>query len=187
MRFMEFNPKKKEVEKLTEGNTDCVIRAIMLAMNTTRSMEQASTGKDKLFVTWEEAYDIACAKGREIYAMPDTFDTLDAVLTDMGYKYIEYDGTAASVADKYPIGCMILDMPLHNSVIVNGVMHDAEDCGRRKLLGYWDNAKERARLEEIHKDDAPEEPKARRRGTKKPKVYKKACVLEREPWRGVQA
>lgn len=173
MKFLKFNPKEKEIALLSEGNTDCVIRAIMLAMNTSKALKAAKEpDASEPFVTWEEAYDLACKKGREIYAMPDTFDVLDAILADMGYTFIEYTGTAAKLAEDYPVGCLILDMPLHNAALINGVLHDTEDCGRRKLYGFWDNPDERAKLEKIHKDEAIEEPKARRRGhTEKKRVF----------------
>lgn len=146
MEFIEFNPKKKEIEKLTVGNSDCVIRSIMLAMNTTKLIKNKTS---EAFTTWEEAYDIACKKGREMYAMPDTFDVLNAVLNDMGYAFVEYTETVAKFAKDNPLGCYILGMPLHSSAIINGVLYDESNTGRRRLYGYWVNEKEVKQMEKM--------------------------------------
>ena len=122
-RWHEYNPNPLNNSKAT----DCTIRAYCAA--------------EKL--EWDEAYDIACKKGKETAWMPnDNKCVKDICENCFGYQYAkiskEQKGmTVKEFAIAHPEGTYLVEVPRHLVAVINGEYWDSWDCGTKKVKGWY--------------------------------------------------
>lgn len=120
--FCNVNPK----QALRSG--DCTFRAISKA-----------TGK-----TWEQVYTELCAIGLEIKDAPNCKPVFNEWFKRNGYKMQRKpkhpDGThytAEEFAKEYNQGTYVLNLPAHNTCVIDGKIYDTWNCSRCDVGNYW--------------------------------------------------
>lgn len=106
---------------------DCAVRAVAYALNT----------------SWLQAYDKLCAKGREIFDVPNSTDVVGAVLKENGFTWssnVIFDGkrlTVHELAEVHPTLTCVVRVSHHLTCTKGGKYHDIWDCGERTAYGFW--------------------------------------------------
>ena len=106
---------------------DCVVRAIT-----------ATTG-----MSWQETYDLLCAKGRKLQCMPNAKPTWKAVLRDLGFVNhsikVERGGkrpTAAQLTERIKEP-MCVQTAHHLIGCKKGNVYDSFDSSDTPAYSYW--------------------------------------------------
>lgn len=120
-KYINYQPNPKK-----NNTTDCTFRAYSKAEN----------------ITWEEAYDIAVALGKEMKLMPNDHKVVDKILKDnFGYSFTKFKKedrkTVNEFAIEHPKGTYVGWLHGHIVAIVDGYYYDSWDSGDRKLKGYY--------------------------------------------------
>lgn len=121
-RYVLFQPNPKK-----NNTTDCSFRAYAKVQG----------------ITWEEAYDIATALGREMNLMPNDHRVVDKILVEkFGFTFTKYEKgdakkTVNEFAIEHPKGTYVGWMHGHVVAIVDGNYYDSWDSGSRKMKGYY--------------------------------------------------
>ncbi len=122
--YREYQPNAKANKKHA---CDCVVRAIC-----------ATTGK-----SWQETYDLLCAKGRKLQCMPNAKPTWKAVLRDLGFvshsiKVIRgcKRPTASTLTEEHK-GRMIVQTAHHLVGCKNGDVYDSWNSSDTPAYSYW--------------------------------------------------
>lgn len=111
---MYYQPNKHKVG-------DCAVRALSAALR----------------ISWEEAYEILVAKGREIKDMPSDTATMEAVLKDYGFKkditVAPQKGQKRITAVEYADKCKTAVLFLANHFVATkmGLLWDIWDCSNK--------------------------------------------------------
>lgn len=122
-RWVEYNPNPN-------GNTkanDCTIRAYCAAEN----------------LKWDDAYDIACQRGRQLAFMPNDGSAVKNIVEeDFGYTRRklakeERGMTVNDFAIKYNEGTYLVEVARHLVAVIDGEYYDSWDCGEKKIKGYY--------------------------------------------------
>ena len=106
---------------------DCVVRAISV-----------TTGK-----SWQEVYDLLCAKGRKLQCMPNAKPTWKEVLRDLGFVLhsikVERGSKRPTAATftKSIKGMMIVQTAHHLIGCKGGDVYDSWDSSETPAYSYW--------------------------------------------------
>ena len=108
--------------------SDCAIRAVARALN----------------ITWVQAYDKLCAKGREMFDVPSSTDVVGKVLEENGFVWSSNampDGTnrlkVHEVAEIHKTLICVVRVAHHLTCTKDGKYHDIWDCGGKPIYGFW--------------------------------------------------
>lgn len=122
-RWIEYNPNPNP----KNSSNDCTIRAYCAAEN----------------ITWDEAYDIACVRGKGMTCMPNEGPAIKDILeTEFGYTQHklskeEKKMTVAEFGVKHPEGTFVLITPSHAVTVIDGEYYDSWDSGEKKVKCYY--------------------------------------------------
>lgn len=106
---------------------DCAVRAVSAALN----------------LTWYEAYDLLCQKGREICNLPSADEVWSAVLIDHGFRRRVIPSamspryTAEDFCRDHPQGVYVLAFGGHVATVRDGVLLDSWDSSREVPVYYY--------------------------------------------------
>ena len=138
MRF-QYNDGGREAAGYRGKTRDCVVRAIAIATSS----------------PYQEIYDLVAGKsttertvrGRSKSSARNgvhkkTFKTL---LADLGWQWVPVmsigSGCSMHMTDgELPSGRVIVSLSKHLAAVIDGVLHDTDDCSRggtRCVYGYW--------------------------------------------------
>jgi len=121
-RWYEYNPNPEG--KITG---DCTIRAYCAAEH----------------MEWGDAYDLACATGKEMSLMPNENKVVKRILTEkLDYDYCKQDKekkdqTVKEFAIEHDKGTFLLSVARHLVTVIDGEYWDSWDSGDKKVKGWY--------------------------------------------------
>lgn len=102
---------------------DCVIRAIVLALN----------------INYDEVVNLLSKNGREFRCDCLSVQCYEKLL-DCDFNLPHYIGngsTAEEIAEDFPNNILLLRMKGHLSCSIYGVIHDIWDCSQEIITDFW--------------------------------------------------
>ena len=122
-RWVEFNPNPVKSAKAN----DCTIRAYCAAEN----------------LEWDEAYDIACKRGKDCAYMPNDKPAVGEILEkEFGYRRhrVEKEDKGMTVEEfaiKFDVGTYLVVVARHLVAVIDGKYYDSWDSGKKKVSCYY--------------------------------------------------
>lgn len=120
------NPMRTEAKSWNRG--DCVVRAMAYVMN----------------ISWQDAYTLLCAKGAEMYEVPNGQMVYEAVLKEQGYIKVSCPAvkgkkriTVEDFCKKNMKGRYFLSVAHHVTAVEKGVCYDVWNPANKVVYSYW--------------------------------------------------
>ena len=105
---------------------DCIVRAVANATDT----------------PWSDIMNDLCETAKEIYNMPNNFETISKYMASKGHQnhtILSADAcTVAEFCEKHPYGRYVILTPDHSLAVVGGDYIDVTDCGNSPVTDYWE-------------------------------------------------
>ena len=120
-QFTNPHPKGKEIG-------DCHVRSIAIALG----------------ITWIEAYDMLCKKGREILSVIDTVETVSGVLKEHGFREMKLAvkkgkkrKTLIDLIKENPDSVIVGQIAHHWATARDNKVRDTWNSSEKPLYKYW--------------------------------------------------
>ena len=120
-QFTNPHPKGEEIG-------DCHVRSIAIALG----------------VTWIEAYDMLCNKGREIFSVIDTVETVSGVLKEHGFREMKLAvkkgkkrKTLIDLIKENPDSVIVGQIAHHWATARDNKVRDTWNSSEKPLYKYW--------------------------------------------------
>ena len=101
--------------------SDCTIRAISKA-----------EGK-----TWDETYEELSVIAQREGILLDDVEFIENYLDKRYKRQCHYSKQVGEFAEEFPIGCFLVTMQGHITVVVDGVIYDTFDPSERRMWCCW--------------------------------------------------
>ena len=123
------NPRWAKQKGYIWDTGDCCIRALA----------------NSIGAEWIDAFDYLSAKARRDFSVPNDTHGFRQWLVEGGSKWTAVKAqrgskrmTVLDFAEEHPIGHYVVTIANHETAVVDGVIRDAWNCGKKCIYGYHD-------------------------------------------------
>lgn len=126
--FCRYNNNPMRTEKKNWKRADCVVRAVAYVLN----------------VSWQDAYTKLCAKGAELFDVPNSQNVFKSLMEDEGFVAVSCPAvkgkkrmTVEDFCKKKMKGRYLLEVANHCTAVENGVCYDVWNPANKVVYKYW--------------------------------------------------